>query len=202
MEEEWHIFTCGKKYIMTAREYQNDLLPLIGAKFPHQEIRNEWAAFTGQIHQYSPRVDIAVGPFNVAPGPNLTDTYNQLTADDTTIHFLTAAFQFHQQNLDIALYNEIVYPQFNHLISKNQNARCFLAFEIENKNSKKHIMGSVVNAASLGRVGIGIAFNQSTLRTFCKILNYLSFLRRVEKNSYDTTNFIVLSMEQVKQLLD
>lgn len=187
---------------MTAREFQNDLFPLIQNKFPGQEIRNEWAAFTGQIHQYSPRVDIAVGPFNVAPGPNLTQLYNQLVANDTTVNFLIQAFNFHQQNLDINLYNEIIHPDFNQLIHKNQNARCFIAFEIENKNSKKHIMGSVINAASLGRVGIGIAFNDSTLRTFCRILNYLSFLRRVEKNTYDTTNFIILSVEQINQLLE
>ena len=187
---------------MTARDFQHNLIPLIQTKFPDQEIRNEWAAFTGQIYQYSPRVDIAVGPFNVLPGPNLTERYNQLISNDTTIDFLTQAFELHQQNLDVSLYNEIVHPNFNRLIHKNQNARCFIAFEIENKNSKKHIMGSVVNAASLGRIGVGIAFNESTLKAFCRILNYLSFLRNVEKNTYDTTNFIILSVEQINHLLE
>jgi hypothetical protein len=175
---------------------------LIETKFPGQEVKNEWTAFAGQIYQYSPRVDIAVGPFNAGPWPNLTETYNQLISNPSTIDFLTQAFEFHRRNLDINLYQEIIHPHFNDLIYKNQNARCFIAFEIENRNSKKHMMGSVVNAASLGRIGIGIAFNESTRRAFCRILNYLGFLKRVEKNTYDTTNFIVLSVDQLNQLLE
>ena len=121
---------------------------------------------------------------------------------EVVVNFLNRAFEFHQQNLDVNVYNEIIHPDFEYLLNKNQNARCFLAIEIENKNSKKHIMGSIVNAASLGRVGIGVAFNESTLRTFCRILNYLNFLRRVDKNTYDTTNFIILTVDQLNNLLE
>ena len=48
-------------------------------------------------------------------------------------------------------------------------------------------MGSLINAASLGRAGIGIAYNDSVKRTFVRIMNYLRFLKRVEKNTYDYT---------------
>jgi hypothetical protein len=73
--------------------------------------------------------------------------------------------------------------------------------EIENKNTRKHIMGSIVNAASLGRVGIGIGFTAEVTETFPTILNYLSFLKNVEKNGYDTCKFLVLTIEQMEDLI-
>ena len=187
---------------MTAKEFQNGLIDPIENKFQRQEVRNEWTAFTGQIYQYSPRVDIAVGPFSIAPGPNRINDYNRLLRTRGNNRFLRSAFAMHIENLDQTLYEEIIHPDYAEAVNRNQNARCFIAFEIENKNSKKHIMGSIVNAASLGRVGIGIAFTESTLRTFCRILNYLSFLRRVGKNTYDTTNFFVLTIDQINELLE
>ena len=33
-------------------------------------------------------------------------------------------------------------------------------------------------------------------------MNYLGFLRRVEKNTYDTTNFLIITKEQLAELLN
>ena len=63
-------------------------------------------------------------------------------------------------------------------------------------------MGIVINAASLGRIGIGIAYSDKTFRTFIRILNYLGFLKRVEKNTYDTTNFLIITKDQMTTLLN
>ncbi len=73
------------------------------------------------------------------------------------------------------------------MLRKNRNSRCLIAIEIENTNSKKHMMGSIVNAASLGRIGIGVAYCDSAMRTFLGIVNYLNFLKRVEKNSFEAS---------------
>jgi hypothetical protein len=54
-------------------------------------------------------------------------------------------------------------------------------------------MGSINNAASLGAVGIVIAFNQKSYQTFLKVVNYLGFLVKVEKNSYNMQNFLILN---------
>lgn len=186
---------------MTAKDYLTGLLAHIQESFLHLEIKNEWAAFTGMLNQYSPRVDIAIGPFNINPGPNLTEKYNQLVNSLSINEFLNKAYTFHTQNCDPLHYHEIILPDFDIMININQNARCLIAIEIENTNSKKHMMGSIVNAASLGRVGIGIAYCPSALRTFLRILNYLSFLKRVGKNYYDTSNFLVLSVDQFNQLI-
>lgn len=110
-------------------------------------------------------------------------------------------YDYHIENIGDEWLNEITIPEYDSLVRKNQNARCFLSIEIENTSTKKHIMGSLVNAASLGRIGIGIAYNDSVKRTFVRIMNYLGFLRRVEKNTYDTTNFLIITKEQIENIL-
>jgi hypothetical protein len=186
---------------MTTKEYQNIIHPLIQTKLEGLEVENEWTAFTGYRNHYSPRVDIAVGPFSVVAGHNQTHVYNQLVATEKIQLFIRKLYQIHIENIGLEVNNEITIPPFEDLIYKNQNARCFLAIEIENENSKKHIMGSLINAASLGRIGIGVAYTEKTMRTFIRIMNYLGFLRRVEKNTYDTTNFLIVSKNQMQNIL-
>jgi len=186
---------------MTSKEYQNIINPLIQTKLDGLQVKNEWTAFTGYRNHYSPRVDIAVGPFSIVAGQNQTNAYNQLVENESIKLFIRNLYQLHIENIGLETNNEITIPPFEDLIYKNQNARCFLAIEIENVNSKKHIMGSLINAASLGRIGIGVAYTEKTMRTFIRIMNYLGFLRRVEKNTYDTTNFLIVSKNQMQNLL-
>jgi hypothetical protein len=187
---------------MTTKEYQNSIYPLLQAKLNGLTIEDEWTAFRGFSNHYSPRVDIAVGPFSTEPGHNQINEYNHLVRRDDINTFLRSLYDLHVTNIGEEYLNEINIPDFDRLLTKNRNARCFLAIEIENENSKKHIMGSLINAASLGRIGIGIAYSDKTFRTFIRILNYLGFLKRVEKNTYDTTNFLVIKKDQMTALLN
>lgn len=182
-------------------EYQKHLFEKVSKVF--DVVEYEWRAFkTGDKHKYGPRLDIAVGPFNNEDAPeNLTYRYNEIVHEGLVNRFLRRAYDFHILNLDKTIYEEVIHPGFLEVIERNQNARCLISFEIENKNTRKHIMGSVVNAASLGRVGIGIGFTRDVTETFLRILNYLSFLRNVEKNGYDTCNFLVLTVEQMEMLI-
>ena len=187
---------------MMSKEYQNIIYPLLQAKL-EVEIEDEWTAFSRDFNnQYSPRVDIAVGPFNTEPGQSLIEEYNRLVSQGRINSFLRSLYNLHIENIGYECLNEITIPPFDILLRKNQNARCLLAIEIENKNSKKHILGSLINAASLGRVGIGIAYSTSVLKTFIRILNYLNFLKRVEKNTYDTSNFLLVTKDQMTTLLN
>jgi hypothetical protein len=186
---------------MTATEYQNLLCPIMAEKFEGLEVISEWRTFRGLNYQYSPRVDIAVGPFSVAPGPNRTEDYNQIITRPIIRNFLNRIYEKHVENIGDQL-NEINIPNFDRLIIRNQNARCLMAIEIENTSSRKHIMGSMVNAASLGRIGIGIAYQESVLRTFHRMLNYMAFLKRVEKNTYDTTNFLIVTRQQFEEIVN
>jgi len=187
---------------MTTKEYQNTIYPLLQFRLGGIAIEDEWVAFRGYKNHYSPRVDIAVGPFSTEPEQNQTEKYNYLVQQDNIRYFLRRLYDFHVENIGEEKHNEIYIPDFDILLNKNQNARCLLAIEIENKNSKKHIMGSLINAASLGRIGIGIAYSDITFKTFIRILNYLGFLKRVEKNTYDTTNFLIITKEQMTTLLN
>ncbi len=186
---------------MTTKEYQNIIHSLIQNKLEGLEVKSEWTAFTGYRNHYSPRVDIAVGPFSVVAGQNQTQVYNQLLETENIKLFIRKLYDKHIENVGLEVVNEITIPPFEHLICKNQNARCFLSIEIENKNSKKHIMGSLINATSLGRIGIGVAYTEKTMRTFIRIMNYLGFLGKVEKNTYDTTNFLIISKKQMQNIL-
>ena len=186
---------------MTATEYQDYLTPTMIENFGDLEVQSEWRAFQGLPYQYCPRVDIAVGPFNVAPSPNRTEEYNQIVRRDNISEFLREIYNLHIENIGDEWLNEVRIPEFERIIEKNQNARCLIAIEIENSSTKKHIMGSMVNAASLGRIGIGIAYNESVLRTFRRMLNYMGFLKRVEKNTYDTTNFLNVTKDQFEDIV-
>ena len=187
---------------MDAKQFQEIITSQIRAKLVNLEVISEWRAFESMPNQYSPRVDIAVGPFSVESGQNKTSEYNQLLRDENIEKFLRRIYDFHIENIGDEWISEIIIPVFDYLIQKNQNARCFLSIEIENTSTKKHIMGSLINAASLGRIGIGIAYNDSVKRTFVRIMNYLGFLKRVEKNTYDTTNFLIITKEQFESILN
>lgn len=180
-----------------AKEYQLevvDLLTILFMNTPQTEVIKEWISFRNNRNQYSPRVDIAIGPFSIVPDQNLIQEYDALIAHYQG--FLQLLYNCHWENLDENIYTELVQLPMNEILHVNGNARCFLSIEIENENSKKHFMGSMVNSASLGRMGIGIAFTQDAFRTFAKILNYLAFLTRVGKNSYNTRNFLLVTKEQ------
>lgn len=187
---------------MTAKEYQNEIHLLLQTKLTNLiEVKKEWTSFIGYANQYSPRVDIAVGPFSTINGQNKIQEYNVLVEQEGIVSFLRKLYDLHLLNIGEEFRNEIIIPSFETIVHKNQNARCFLAIEIENKNSKKHIMGSLINAASLGRIGIGITYTEKTMRTFIRIMNYLAFLKRVDKNTYDTTNFLIVDKDQMVALL-
>ncbi len=186
---------------MTTKQYQHLIVPLLENMLIELEVVPEWTAFRGFSNHYSPRVDIAVGPFSVNPYNNQLQRYNELIENEDIKDFLKSVYDLHVENIGDEIYNEIKILPFERLIRKNQNARCLMAIEIENKNSKKHFMGSLINAASLGRVGIGVAYTDTAFRTFIRIMNYLGFLKRVGKNTYDTRNFLLITKDQMTELL-
>lgn len=185
-----------------AKEYQEYFKQRLINKFGEPNVRGEWRAFSNLPYQYSPIVDIAIGPYSIEDGQTKIDEYNVLLDNPEIKSFLKKIYDLHIENIGEEWLHEINISRFDDLIQKNQNARCFIAIEIENTSTKKHIMGSLINAASLGRIGIGVAYNESVKRTFIRIMNYLAFLKRVGKNTYDTTNFLIITKEQFKDLLD
>lgn len=141
---------------------------------------------------YSPIIDVAVGPFAIHQR-HVEDYHELMARSRQFIHNLIAA---HAQNvrLDDPLDLE---GSFQNLRDRNWNARCLLAIEIENKVSRKHLMGGAINAAALGRIGLAVAWDQANLRAFVRLERYLRFLADRGKPTFPTANLLVLTKDQL-----
>lgn len=84
----------------------------------------------------------------------------------------------------------------------NRNARCFIAIEIENENSRKHLMGSIVNAGALGRIGLLVAWSDEALTVATRMREYFDFLQSVGKRTFNMDNVLVLTSGQLAGSLD
>ncbi|MBI5006203.1 MAG: hypothetical protein HZB95_03660 [Nitrosomonadales bacterium] len=179
------------------REYQTQLEEKLTAVFPALPVEIEWAAMTDERGLYSPRLDAAVGPF--ATNNICIDEYDQLVREFEPL--LNNLFDVHRANLR-AHGQPDNHFDFERMCTRNRNARCFLAVEIENAVSRKHLMGGAINAAALGRIGLAVAWNQEKLRAFVRMRSYLLFLAEVGKNTFDPSNLLILSKQQVMEALD
>ena len=122
---------------MTAKQYQDLMLPKLRGRLDGLEVINEWSAFRGVYGQYSPRVDIAVGPFSTITDQTLINEYNRILKQEELIMFLRKVFDFHLINTQQSLLETEKIYHINSKIRKNKNARCFMAIEIENTSTKK-----------------------------------------------------------------
>lgn len=167
----------------------------------------EWRAIENISGIYSPRVDIAVGPFSVIRGGTCSIEHDQLV-DDSQV-FLKHMIRYHRSNVaryrntDDARIDEALHlPSITDLKYHNRNARCFLAIEIENRVSRKHLLGGAVNAAALGRVGVVVGWNEEKVAAIIKLQAYWDFLGTVGKPSYPTKNLLILSPEQLRSSIN
>ncbi|NTU49874.1 MAG: hypothetical protein HGA87_03120 [Desulfobulbaceae bacterium] len=181
----------------SVRGYQKQLKCKLIDVFPNEPVEIEWAAMRDEQGLYSPRLDAAIGPF--ATHDVYIAEYERLVINYRPL--LTDLFNMHSVNL--RKYGQLGNQfDFEHVCERNLNARCFLAIEIENAVSRKHLMGGAINAAALGRIGIAIAWNEEKLRAFIKLRSYLLFLSNVGKNTFDPSNLLILNKEQLMVALD
>lgn len=183
---------------VTVNVFQTRLAARYRALMPDIPVRTEWAAMQDENGLYSPRLDIAVGPF--ATGDLvLSSEYDALA--DQNIALVEALHAVCIAN--IAQYTEdSPGADLGDVLYRNQNARCFIGIEIENNVSRKHLMGGAINAAALGRIGLVIAWTEEKLRALIRLRSYLLFLANVGKNTFDPMNLLILSADQVEEVLD
>jgi len=176
------------------KEYQNSLKELLSKIY--SDVQTEWAAMSDEENMYSPRIDIAVGPFatNMRRGSEYDEMMNSSRG------FIEEIIRIHTQNIE-SLTNSDTTLSFDNLKYKNHNARCLLAIEIENKVTRKQLIGSAVNAAALGRIGIVVAWTHDKLKAFIRLRKYLQVLGHVGKNTFDTTNLLILDKDQLQQAI-
>jgi hypothetical protein len=158
------------------------------------EVKRQWPALQGESRdKYSPRVDVAVGPF--ATGILRFETeYDQLAGySSREIDALIVAYRENLDDQDI----ELAVPSgWRELNKANRNARCFVAVEIERSGTRKHMLGDVVNACSLGRVGMIVPWDGESMLAFLRIAKYFGFLGDKEKPTYYTRNLVICSWNQ------
>ena len=183
-------------------EYQGTISQNLRDIYPNVPVELEWAS-TFDNNMYSPRVDIAVGPFALEHDMRLTEDYDHLMNDSRD--FVHRLIRHHLRNVegldDQAPVGEVqrhLDKIFEHLTQKNQNARCFLAIEIENQVTRKHLMGSAINAAALGRIGIAVAWTDEKLRAFVRLHRYFNFIYDVKNNTFDISNLLIVSSRQLQ----
>ena len=161
-------------------EYQGIIAQNLRDIYPNVPVEIEWAS-TFDNNMYSPRVDIAVGPFAVERDVRFTEDYDNLMRGSRDfVHRLIRHHLRNVKGLDnqapVDVVQRYLDDLFAHLTQKNQNARCFLAIEIENQVTRKHLMGSAINAAALGRIGLAVPWTDEKLRAFVRLQRYFDYI--------------------------
>ncbi len=125
---------------------------------------------------YSPVCDVAVGPFSFAAG-NLRDCYNTIV----NLHDIRV-FTEELNRRRLTTGNDIN-------LNLNRNPRCLMAIEVENSTAQdvKHLLGSITNCSILAKIGIVVVYDEN-LRYAERLLQYLSFAKRVEKTEENIFN--------------
>ncbi len=163
----------------------------------HFEVEREWVPFRGEGRgMYSPRVDVAVGPFAI--NRKYISEYESLLQENKS--FVELLIDKHNENVD-KFGNTENKVCFNDIACFNKNARCLFCIEIEKSGGRKHCIGDLVNASALGRIGILVAWNEKVLKMFLRQRNYMKFLGDVGKNTFKTGNVLILMKEQFNDCL-
>lgn len=188
----------------TSREFERRLETILRTylrrKNIHEDVMRSWYPFRGQHASfYSPITDIAVGPFAIED--RLISEYNDFQERiPDLIDDLTSCFRDNYNQYGGHYPGIPSYPFSN--FQGNENARCLIAVEIESKNTtRKHKMGSIVNASALGRVGIVVGMDDYSLKVLIRILGYLKFLASVEKPTFKPDNVFIVSRDQILRIL-
>jgi hypothetical protein len=177
--------------------HQETLTTALRGEFRDASVSAEWAALRAEPATYSPRVDIAVGPYAI--DRRYEDEYDALA--NRHQRFLGQIYSRFKGNA-LALDADAFVSPLDHVCALNSNARCFMAIEIDSSGSRKHLLGGMVNAAALGRVGLSVAGNPEMLRALLKTRRYLQFLADVGKNTFNTGNLMIVTVEQLAEALD
>ena len=169
--------------------------------FETTEVKEEWSSMQDEYNRelYSPRLDVAVGPF--ATHQQLGHVYDEMINKDLAKQFIRKLVDYNRENLE--RHDGFVNPTtFDDIWDLNYNSRCLIAIEIENQVSRKHLLDGVVNASALGRIGIVIPWSGEKLRAFVKLVRYLQYLKYADKNTFNTTNLLIVTKEQMHTAIE
>jgi hypothetical protein len=169
----------------------NVILTLLEDVFGQDNVIAEWNvvkdsqdALHAGLH-YCPRIDFAVKPLN--EDGNI-DHNNAL---------INEAYVIREPLMNEIKNSGRTCSEWN----LNENPRCYLAIEHENKTSTKHRLGSLINAGAIGKMGIVVASDSKVYASYDRILNYLDFLQLHRKQNRIRCNFVVTEEDTFKEIL-
>lgn len=169
----------------SSKSFQNEIVEKLSRHF--EDVKMEWRitqdatdAFSANVDVYAPRIDVAVGPFNVSDGNERNNIANE---------FENSA----PQNLKNLIESNS--------LQKNNNPRCMLAIEVVYSGSTKHILGDITNASMMGLYGFVIAHNDR-IDEVNRIFEYTKIIKAVHKAPNDLfSNVKVISTNEFLELL-
>lgn len=178
------------KSVKETGKYQNRIKESLEGIFGTNNVIKEWDVAKNSKENfarnlYSPRIDIAIGPFNTT-----------IEVENNIAEINRAFNKFHRF---IESLKSISVTRFEDV---NENPRCFIAIEIEKKGSRKHMLGDIVNASSIGKVGIIIPWDEKALNAFNRIKEYLEYIKTVRKTSYGPKNILIIPKKEFKNFLE
>lgn len=135
-------------------------------------------AYIRDTNIYAPRPDIAIGPFNICTGSD-TDGIEDLF-EETAVFF---------NRLEVANTNA------------NANPRCLIAIEIENSGSSKHMLGNIINASILGKVGIIVTLRETFYRKAKRTYDYLQGAFEKGKIGHNPSNVVIKKYNDLLQII-
>jgi hypothetical protein len=177
---------------MSATIYQSHVENLLKQIFPDENVKREWSIWNGEEDgfrrtntTYAPRLDIAVGPFNITTENRYEDTevIRSWNAQNLINEIITKG---QQENVDWRY---------------NNNPRCLLAIEIEYNGSSKHILGDYTNASMMGHIGIVVSSTKN-YKKISRVGEYVKTLRQLEKAPADLfCNTVLYREDEFEELL-
>lgn len=199
----------------TAKEFEDDISGLLNIFFAGHEtatIRTreslKYRSESG-FRNYSPLIDVTVGPFSEVRGVSLWRDYDRLVNfSRNLIDDLVGQFKINYQDFGEGYFRveERTLPKgYADFVSSsegaNWNARCFLAIEVEDSGSRKHLLGDMINASISGRIGVLVGYNEDKYQTFMRHLEYLAYTVRAGKIKFNSGNMLVLKPDQLETAL-
>jgi len=171
---------------------QDAILRELNEVFGEEHVHQEWDVVKESQDAYSrvlycPRIDFAVDPFNI----DSKIKYNNI--------LITQKYEEY-----LPLFNLLIkHSDFpNNCIHPNDNPRCFLTIEHENKVTRKHMIGTIINSSAIGKVGIIIAAQDKTYEALSKIRKYLDALVEYKKLNYKPENIIIIKYNEFTFCMD
>ena len=153
---------------------------------------NEWDVAKNATDEYtrslySPRVDLAIGPFNINGDiENNNSSINRFILDNSILITKIKEKGYYFENFD-----------------ENKNPRCTIAIEIESSGSRKHMLGDIANASILGKIGLVVPTSIKKYQQFVKIMEFLKFAQSNKKiNEVIFNNVIIIKSDDLIEILE